>query len=143
GGARRHGRAPRRRRDSGVDRARPDEAGHPTGARRDGRQCQGRHRYRCWGGQGEGAPMTVTPGGAGGTGGAEGSALSKAARGNSHGASKRAVDVEALRREIAHTRAELGETMQALAAKADVKARLQETADEARARVRERLQNAV
>src|SRR5262249_6405448 len=79
----------------------------------------------------------------GGTEGTEGTALSKAAQGNSHGASKRSVDVEALRREIAHTRAELGETMQALAAKADVKARLQETADEARARVRERLQSAV
>ncbi len=87
--------------------------------------------------------MTVTPGGTEGTEGTEGTALSKAARGNSHAASKRSVDVEALRREIAHTRAELGETIQALAAKADVKARLQETADEARARVRERLQSAV
>jgi ElaB/YqjD/DUF883 family membrane-anchored ribosome-binding protein len=87
--------------------------------------------------------MTVVPGGTEGTEGTEGTALSKAAQGNSHGASKRAVDVEALRREIAHTRAELGETMQALAAKADVKARLQETADEARARVRERLQSVV
>jgi ElaB/YqjD/DUF883 family membrane-anchored ribosome-binding protein len=49
-------------------------------------------------------------------------------------------DVEALRAEIAHTRADLGETVQALAAKADVKARLQESADEAKARVREQLQ---
>ena len=48
-------------------------------------------------------------------------------------------DVEALRAEIAHTRADLGETVQALAAKADVKARLQESADEARTRMREQL----
>jgi ElaB/YqjD/DUF883 family membrane-anchored ribosome-binding protein len=51
-------------------------------------------------------------------------------------------DVDELRADIAHTRAELGETVQALAAKADVKARLQETKDEARARVREGLQSA-
>lgn len=44
-------------------------------------------------------------------------------------------DVEALRAEIAHTRADLGETVQALAARADVKARLQESAEEAKARV--------
>jgi hypothetical protein len=76
--------------------------------------------------------MTATPGAAGGAAG------SKAAQGNS----KRSTDVETLRREIAQTRAELGETVQALAAKADVKARLQETADDAKARVREGLQNA-
>jgi ElaB/YqjD/DUF883 family membrane-anchored ribosome-binding protein len=51
-------------------------------------------------------------------------------------------DVDELRADIAHTRAELGETVQALAAKADVRARLQETADETRARVREGLQSA-
>jgi ElaB/YqjD/DUF883 family membrane-anchored ribosome-binding protein len=87
--------------------------------------------------------MTATPRAAGGTadgtaGGAAGGAASKAAQGNS----KRPSDVETLRREIAQTRAELGETVQALAAKADVKARLQETADDAKARVREGLQNA-
>jgi ElaB/YqjD/DUF883 family membrane-anchored ribosome-binding protein len=80
--------------------------------------------------------MTATSGAGGGA--ADGAAVSKAAQGNS----KRSTDVEALRRDIALTRAELGETVQALAAKADVKARLQETADDARARVRERLQNA-
>jgi ElaB/YqjD/DUF883 family membrane-anchored ribosome-binding protein len=80
--------------------------------------------------------MTATPGAAGGA--ADGAAVSKPARGNS----KRPTDVETLRREIAQTRAELGETVQALAAKADVKARLQETADDAKARVREGLQNA-
>ncbi len=80
--------------------------------------------------------MTATPGAAGGA--ADGAAASKAARGNS----KRPTDVETLRREIAQTRAELGETVQALAAKADVRARLHETADDAKARVREGLQNA-
>jgi ElaB/YqjD/DUF883 family membrane-anchored ribosome-binding protein len=88
--------------------------------------------------------MTATPGAAGGAAGsaadgtAVGAAASKAAQGNS----KRRSDVETLRREIAQTRADLGETVQALAAKADVKARLQETADDAKARVREGLQNA-
>jgi ElaB/YqjD/DUF883 family membrane-anchored ribosome-binding protein len=56
--------------------------------------------------------------------------------------SKPPTDVDELRADIAHTRAELGETVQALAAKVDVKARLQETADEAKARVREGLQSA-
>jgi hypothetical protein len=51
-------------------------------------------------------------------------------------------DVEALRADIEHTRTELGETIQALAARADVKARLQETADDAKARVREGLHTA-
>jgi ElaB/YqjD/DUF883 family membrane-anchored ribosome-binding protein len=51
-------------------------------------------------------------------------------------------DPDELRADIAHTRAELSETVQALAAKVDVKARLQETKDEARARVREGLQSA-
>jgi ElaB/YqjD/DUF883 family membrane-anchored ribosome-binding protein len=80
--------------------------------------------------------MTATSGAGGGA--ADGTAVSKAAHGNS----KRPTDVETLRQEIAQTRAELGETVQALAAKADVKARLQETADDAKARVREGLQNA-
>ncbi|WLS45020.1 DUF3618 domain-containing protein [Micromonospora profundi] len=46
-------------------------------------------------------------------------------------------DTEALREEIRRTRVELGETVEALAAKADVKARLKESADQARARMRE------
>jgi ElaB/YqjD/DUF883 family membrane-anchored ribosome-binding protein len=50
------------------------------------------------------------------------------------------MSADQLRAEIAHTRVELGETVQALAAKADVKARLHESADEAKAKARERLQ---
>ncbi|MEV0394836.1 DUF3618 domain-containing protein [Polymorphospora rubra] len=46
-------------------------------------------------------------------------------------------DVQALRAEIQQTRAELGETVQALAAKADVKARLRESADQTKQKVRE------
>ncbi|GGM03881.1 MULTISPECIES: DUF3618 domain-containing protein [Micromonospora] len=46
-------------------------------------------------------------------------------------------DAEALRAEIRRTRMELGETMEALAAKADVKARLKDSADQAKERVRE------
>jgi hypothetical protein len=45
-------------------------------------------------------------------------------------------DVAALRAEIAQTRSELGETVQALAAKADVKARAKERIEETKARVR-------
>ncbi|MGK5739655.1 DUF3618 domain-containing protein [Micromonospora sp. URMC 103] len=45
-------------------------------------------------------------------------------------------DTEALREEIRRTRVELGETMELLAAKADVKARLKESADQARQRMR-------
>ena len=47
--------------------------------------------------------------------------------------------VEELREEIEHTRAELGETLEALAAKADVKARLHDAADDAKERIRERV----
>ncbi|MGW3808223.1 DUF3618 domain-containing protein [Micromonospora sp. NPDC005113] len=46
-------------------------------------------------------------------------------------------DTEALREEIRRTRVELGETMEALAARADVKARLKESAGHARERMRE------
>ncbi|MFC7545299.1 DUF3618 domain-containing protein [Plantactinospora sp. GCM10030261] len=46
-------------------------------------------------------------------------------------------DTEALRAEIQRTRADLGETVQALTAKADVKARLKESAAQTKARVRE------
>lgn len=45
--------------------------------------------------------------------------------------------VAALRQEIEETRAELGETVEALAAKADVKARAQDKVDETKARVNE------
>ncbi|MFC0005377.1 DUF3618 domain-containing protein [Micromonospora siamensis] len=46
-------------------------------------------------------------------------------------------DKEALREEIRRTRVELGETMELLAAKADVKARLRESAEQAKERMRE------
>jgi hypothetical protein len=46
-------------------------------------------------------------------------------------------DTEALRAEIARTRAALGETVQALAAKADVKARVRESAAQTTLRVRQ------
>ncbi|MFC0509295.1 DUF3618 domain-containing protein [Micromonospora costi] len=52
-------------------------------------------------------------------------------------------DTEALREEIRRTRVELGETMELLAAKADVKARLRESADQARQRMREQAGQAV
>lgn len=45
-------------------------------------------------------------------------------------------DVEALRTEIAQTRAELGETVQALAAKADVKARAKEQVEQTKQKVK-------
>jgi ElaB/YqjD/DUF883 family membrane-anchored ribosome-binding protein len=48
-----------------------------------------------------------------------------------------------LRRDIEQTRAELGETVEALAAKADVKARAQEAAQEAADEARERVNTAV
>ncbi|MFD0820688.1 DUF3618 domain-containing protein, partial [Micromonospora zhanjiangensis] len=47
-------------------------------------------------------------------------------------------DPEALRQNIRRTRAELGETVQALAGKADVKARIKDSAAQASARVRSR-----
>ncbi|MEU7588055.1 DUF3618 domain-containing protein [Micromonospora sp. NPDC049230] len=52
-------------------------------------------------------------------------------------------DTEALREEIRRTRVELGETMEALAAKADVKARLKESAEQAKERMREQAAQAV
>jgi cobalamin biosynthesis Mg chelatase CobN len=45
-------------------------------------------------------------------------------------------DVNALRAEIAQTRAELGETVQALAAKADVKARAKEQVEQTKQKVK-------
>jgi cobalamin biosynthesis Mg chelatase CobN len=53
-----------------------------------------------------------------------------------NGSSQAKPDVEALREEIRQTRAELGETVQALAAKADVKARAKEQVEQAKARVK-------
>jgi hypothetical protein len=47
-----------------------------------------------------------------------------------------ATNVDALRAEIRQTRAELGETVQALAAKADVKARVKESAAHTAAQVK-------
>jgi hypothetical protein len=47
------------------------------------------------------------------------------------------VDTEALRAEIRQTRAELGETVQALAAKADVKARVRQSVAQTTERARE------
>lgn len=46
-------------------------------------------------------------------------------------------DTEALREEIRRTRIELSETMEALAAKADVKKRLRSSAEQAKGRMRE------
>lgn len=51
-------------------------------------------------------------------------------------------DPDALRAEIERTRAQLGETVEALAAKADVKARAQETVDQAKARAHESVEQA-
>jgi cobalamin biosynthesis Mg chelatase CobN len=45
-------------------------------------------------------------------------------------------DVDALREEIAQTRADLGETVQALAAKADVKARAKEQVEQTKQKVK-------
>ena len=46
-------------------------------------------------------------------------------------------DVQMLREDIKQTRAELGETVQALAARADVKARAKEQVEQTKQRVRE------
>lgn len=53
-----------------------------------------------------------------------------------NGSSGSKPDVERLRAEIRQTRAELGETVQALAAKADVKARAKDQVEQTRQRVR-------
>ncbi|NJP33903.1 DUF3618 domain-containing protein [Micromonospora thermarum] len=49
----------------------------------------------------------------------------------------RGSDTEALREEIRRTRVELGETVEALAAKADVKKRLKSSTEQAKERMRE------
>jgi hypothetical protein len=54
-----------------------------------------------------------------------------------------AAQADQLRQEIARTRDQLGETVAALAARADVKARLQESAQAARERMQERVQGAL
>ncbi|MDR7274071.1 DUF3618 domain-containing protein [Catenuloplanes atrovinosus] len=51
-------------------------------------------------------------------------------------------DLDALRAEIERTRAELGDTVQALAAKADVKARAKEQVEQAKANLALRVQDA-
>jgi hypothetical protein len=53
-----------------------------------------------------------------------------------------APDPELLRAEISRTRTELGETVEALAAKADVKARAQESVEHAKLRMRESVEQA-
>lgn len=53
-----------------------------------------------------------------------------------NGATSGKPDVDALRTEIAQTRADLGETVQALAAKADVKARAKEQVEHTKQKVR-------
>jgi hypothetical protein len=52
-------------------------------------------------------------------------------------------EIAALREDIRHTRAELGQTVEALAAKADVKARVKESAEHTAERVRESAEHAV
>jgi hypothetical protein len=52
-------------------------------------------------------------------------------------------EVTRLRQDIVQTRAELGATVEALAARADVRARVRETAAEAKQRVRQSAQDAV
>lgn len=52
-------------------------------------------------------------------------------------------EITRLREHILQTRAELGATVEALAARADVRARVRETAEEAKTRVRQSAQEAV
>ena len=52
-----------------------------------------------------------------------------------NGSSEAKPDVQALRDEIKQTRADLGETVQALAAKADVKARAKDQVEQTKQRV--------
>lgn len=51
-------------------------------------------------------------------------------------------DPDVLRRDIEQTRAELGETVEALAAKADIKGRAQDSVEHAKLRVREGVEQA-
>jgi hypothetical protein len=52
-------------------------------------------------------------------------------------------EITRLRADIVQTRAELGATVEALAARADVRARVRESAEEAKARLRQSAQEAV
>lgn len=52
------------------------------------------------------------------------------------------LDLEALRKEIKQTRADLGETVQALAAKTDVKARAKESVEQTKAKMTEAIKGA-
>ena len=52
------------------------------------------------------------------------------------------LDLEALREEIKQTRADLGETVQALAAKTDVKARAKESVEQTKAKMTEAIKGA-
>jgi hypothetical protein len=62
--------------------------------------------------------------------------MTSANNGSGSGNGSAPIDPEALRAEIRRTRAELGDTVQALAAKADVKARAKESVSLAKERVR-------
>ena len=59
-----------------------------------------------------------------------------------NGSARAKPDVAALREEIKRTRAELGETVQALAAKADVKARAKEQVEQTKQRARAQVHDA-
>lgn len=60
----------------------------------------------------------------------------------SHNGHSTPTDPDALRAEIERTRSQLGQTVEALAAKADVKARAHETVEQAKLRVRESVEQA-
>lgn len=62
---------------------------------------------------------------------------------NSHNGKSSPPDVASLRQEITQTRAQLGDTVEALAAKADVKTRAQESLQEAKARAKDEAIHAV
>jgi hypothetical protein len=62
---------------------------------------------------------------------------------NSHNGKSSPPDVASLRHEITETRAQLGETVEALAAKADVKARAQESVQHAKVRAKQEAVHAV
>src|SRR5207253_3333562 len=93
------------------------------------------HQTGCRTDQGEGTPMTTSGPGAGSDRTGHGADVRTAAEsepgtvqeGTDRGAANEA-DPEVLREEIAQTRQELGDTVEALAAKADVKDRMRQTA---------------
>ncbi len=61
---------------------------------------------------------------------------------NTNGTPPEKPDVQMIREDIKQTRAELGETVQALAAKADVKARAKEQVEQTKQRVRSQVVSA-